>query len=57
MSAYTIAIPVFQSIVTFFVTINFGLATFVNPGAIPKGNFFFFNDLSVLHLILFLKII
>lgn len=37
MSVYSIAIPVFQSIVTFFVTVNFGLATFVNPGAIPKA--------------------
>ncbi|XP_055950261.1 palmitoyltransferase ZDHHC5-like [Argiope bruennichi] len=37
MSVYTIGIPIYQSIITFFVIMNFALATFVNPGVIPKA--------------------
>ncbi|XP_035220611.1 palmitoyltransferase ZDHHC5-like isoform X2 [Stegodyphus dumicola] len=37
MLVYSIGIPVFQSIITFFVIVNFSLATFVNPGVIPKA--------------------
>lgn len=39
MTVYTIGIPILQSIITIFVIVNFALATFVNPGVIPKGNF------------------
>ncbi|GIY64465.1 palmitoyltransferase ZDHHC5 [Caerostris darwini] len=38
MSVYTIGVPIFQSIITFFVIMNFALATFVNPGVIPKAS-------------------
>ncbi|KAG8190146.1 hypothetical protein JTE90_026713 [Oedothorax gibbosus] len=37
MTVYTIGIPILQSIITFFVIVNFALATFVNPGVIPKA--------------------
>ncbi|XP_015930030.1 palmitoyltransferase ZDHHC5-A isoform X1 [Parasteatoda tepidariorum] len=37
MSVYSIGIPIFQGVITFFVIINFALATFVNPGIIPKA--------------------
>ncbi|XP_054717297.1 palmitoyltransferase ZDHHC5-like [Uloborus diversus] len=37
MSVYSIAIPVVQGVITVFVIVNFTLATFVNPGVIPKA--------------------
>ncbi|KAA0196653.1 hypothetical protein HAZT_HAZT004314 [Hyalella azteca] len=32
-----VAIPIYQSVITLFVVLNFSLATFMDPGAIPKG--------------------
>lgn len=32
-----IYVPVYQSVVTLFVVLNFSLATFMDPGVIPKG--------------------
>ena len=34
---YSIAIPIIEAIVTLFVLINFGLATFMDPGSYPPG--------------------
>lgn len=34
---YNIAIPICQGIITFFVVVNFSLATFMDPGIIPKA--------------------
>jgi hypothetical protein len=35
------AVPLFQGLITLFVVMNFGLATFMDPGVIPRGNFFY----------------
>ncbi|GIX91103.1 palmitoyltransferase ZDHHC5 [Caerostris extrusa] len=35
--SYHIAIPICQAIITFFVVVNFSLATFMDPGIIPKA--------------------
>lgn len=35
---YHYAIPICQGILTFFVIVNFSLATFMDPGIIPKAN-------------------
>lgn len=35
---YHIAVPICQGIITFFVIANFTLATFMDPGIIPKAN-------------------
>ncbi|XP_013780375.1 palmitoyltransferase ZDHHC5-like [Limulus polyphemus] len=35
---YHVAIPIVQGVVTFFVLTNFSLATFMDPGIIPKAN-------------------
>jgi len=40
---YSATIPVYISLLTIFVFINFGLSTFMDPGAYPKGK-------SLLHL-------
>jgi hypothetical protein len=32
------AVPIFQGIITFFVLINFSLATFMDPGVIPRAS-------------------
>lgn len=37
---YTLAIPIYEGILTLFVLLNFGLATFMDPGYYPRGNFF-----------------
>jgi palmitoyltransferase len=34
------AVPLYQGILTLFVVMNFGLATFMDPGVIPRGNHF-----------------
>jgi len=34
---YSATIPVYISLLTLFVVTNFGLATFMDPGAYPKG--------------------
>lgn len=31
-------VPALQGVITFFVLANFTLATFMDPGVIPKGN-------------------
>lgn len=31
-------VPAYQGVITFFVVANFTLATFMDPGVIPKGN-------------------
>lgn len=37
-------VPVVHGVVTFFVIANFTLATFMDPGVIPKGTYYpFFN--------------
>jgi len=36
---YSIGIPVYQSIVAIFVITNFGLATFMDPGLYPRGQY------------------
>jgi len=35
---YSATIPVYCSLLTLFVIINFGLSTFLDPGAYPKGD-------------------
>ncbi|XP_076334240.1 palmitoyltransferase ZDHHC8-like [Tachypleus tridentatus] len=35
---YHVAIPIVQSVITFFVLTNFSLATFMDPGIIPKAS-------------------
>jgi hypothetical protein len=30
-------VPAVEGVITFFVVINFSLATFMDPGVIPKG--------------------
>ena len=30
-------IPIYEGIIALFVVLNFSLATFMDPGAIPKG--------------------
>ncbi|KFM69766.1 putative palmitoyltransferase ZDHHC8, partial [Stegodyphus mimosarum] len=37
MQEYHIAIPICQALITFFVVVNFSLATFMDPGIIPKA--------------------
>ena len=32
-------IPIFQGVITLFVIMNFSLATFMDPGVIPRGEF------------------
>lgn len=32
-------VPAYQGVITFFVLANFTLATFMDPGVIPKGNY------------------
>lgn len=32
------AVPIFQGIVTLFVLINFSMATFMDPGVIPRAS-------------------
>jgi len=34
---YSATIPVYISLLTLFVVTNFGLSTFMDPGAYPKG--------------------
>lgn len=36
-SRWGICVPVYQGVVTLFVVLNFSLATFMDPGVIPKG--------------------
>jgi len=38
---YSATIPVYISLLTLFVFVNFGLSTFMDPGAYPKGKFKF----------------
>lgn len=33
-------VPAYQGVITFFVLANFTLATFMDPGVIPKGKSF-----------------
>ncbi len=40
-TSYGIGIPIYQGILTIFVVINFGLATFMDPGTYPRGNEFY----------------
>jgi hypothetical protein len=37
MSKYSIGIAIYQAVLTAFVSINFGLATFMDPGTYPRG--------------------
>lgn len=37
LAEFGIAVPIVQGLVTFFVILNFALATFINPGIIPKA--------------------
>ena len=32
------AVPIFQGIITLFVLINFSMATFMDPGVIPRAS-------------------
>ena len=34
---YSIAIPIYQGLLALFAVINFGLATFMDPGTYPRG--------------------
>ena len=34
---FTIAIPICEGILAIFTVVNFGLATFMDPGTYPKG--------------------
>jgi len=34
-----VLIAVYQGVLTVYVIINFGMATFMDPGVYPKGNF------------------
>ena len=34
---YSIAIPIYQGLLAIFVVVNFGLATFMDPGTYPRG--------------------
>jgi len=38
VSRWGLWVPAVQGVITFFVVINFSLATFMDPGVIPKGN-------------------
>lgn len=37
VSRWGLWVPALQGVITFFVVINFSLATFMDPGVIPKG--------------------
>lgn len=37
VSRWGLWVPILQGVITFFVVINFSLATFMDPGVIPKG--------------------
>jgi palmitoyltransferase len=39
MFTYTIAIPIYQGIVSLFVIANFAMATFMDPGVYPRGEY------------------
>lgn len=45
-------VPAYQGVITFFVLANFSLATFMDPGVIPKGTFLC-NDIYLTFLFLF----
>ena len=38
MTEYSVLIAIYQGVLTVYVVINFGLATFMDPGVYPKGN-------------------
>ena len=38
VTEYSVLIAIYQGILTVYVVINFGLATFMDPGVYPKGN-------------------
>ena len=54
--AYSILIGVYQGILTMYVVINFGMATFMDPGVYPKGNCisFFYHTVPCKHGIIML---
>ena len=37
---YTVAVPIVEAILAVFAVINFGLATFMDPGTYPRGSYF-----------------
>ncbi|KYN30980.1 putative palmitoyltransferase ZDHHC5 [Trachymyrmex septentrionalis] len=41
VSRWGLWVPILQGVITFFVVINFSLATFMDPGVIPKAIWFF----------------
>ena len=41
-TVYSVLIAIYQGILTMYVVVNFGLATFMDPGVYPKGNVSFF---------------
>jgi len=36
---YSPFIAIYQAVLSLYVIINFGMATFMDPGVYPKGNF------------------
>ena len=38
VTEYSVLITIYQGVLTVYVVINFGLATFMDPGVYPKGN-------------------
>jgi len=43
---YSIGIPVYQSVIAIFVIMNFGLATFMDPGLYPRGRYSLMHSLE-----------
>ena len=37
---YTVAIPIVEGVIAIFTIVNFGLATFMDPGVYPRGTYF-----------------
>lgn len=48
-------VPAYQGVITFFVLANFTLATFMDPGVIPKGKFSYFCKYLLKYLFCFVS--